>query len=101
MGSIILGLWSLMRVFRYGNTKNTLRTAGSNVAKEIKLQQLPDFCTPLGSEREDWRSCWNLLFVLSLAKDSTHLFCFMYCRLNVGTIQEGSAGEVDLEADEE
>lgn len=45
--------------------------------------------------------CWNLQFVLNLAKDSTHLFCFMHCRLNTGTIQVGSAGKVDLEADEE
>lgn len=50
MNSIILDLWCLMQVFRYGKTKTTLRPAGSNVAKEIKLQQLPDFCTPLGSK---------------------------------------------------
>lgn len=85
----------------YGNAESTLGPARSNVAKEIKLEELLDFCMPLGSEREDWRSCWNLLFVLSLAKDSTHLFCFMYCRLNTGTIEDGSAGKVDLEADEE
>lgn len=84
----------------YGNRKSTLGPARSNVAKETKLEELLDFCTPLGSEREDWRSCWYLLFVLSLAKDST-LFCFMYCRLNMGTIQDRSAGKVDLEADEE
>lgn len=60
---------------------------------------------PLGSEREDGRSCWNLLVHVSLAGNSTHLiipfFCFMYCRLNTSTIQAGSAGEVDPEADKE
>lgn len=83
--------------------KNTLRSAASDVAEEMKLQQLPDFSMPLGSEWEDGRSCWNLLFVVSLAGDSTYLiiplFCFMYCRLNMSTIQTGSAGEVDPEAD--
>lgn len=34
-----------------------LRSAGSHVAKEIKLQQLLDFRVPLGSERKDRRSC--------------------------------------------
>jgi len=87
-----------------GIQKSTLRSAGSDVAKEIKLLQLPNICMPLGSERED-RSCWNLLFVVNLAGDSTHLiiplFCFMYCRLNTSIIQAGSAGEVDSVADKE
>lgn len=90
---------------RYKNTKNTFRSAGSDVAKEIKLQQLPDFCMLLGCERKDGRSCWNLLGFVSLAGDSTHfiipLFWFMYCRLNMSPIQAGSAGEVDPEADKE
>lgn len=46
-----------MHVSKYENTKNTLTSAGSDVAKEIKLQQLADFFMPLGSEREDGRSC--------------------------------------------
>lgn len=59
-----------MCVSRYGNTKNTLRSAGSDVAKRINLQELPALSMPLGSGKEDRSSCWNLLFLVRLAGNS-------------------------------
>lgn len=98
----MLGFMCLMHVFKYRNTKILLGLLDQMLLKKLNCNSYLTFVRLWVVKRgTDWRSCWNLLFVLNLAKDSTHLFCFMYCRLNTGTIQEGSAGKVDLEADEE
>lgn len=85
-----------------GIQKILLSLLGQMLLKRLNCK-LPDFHMPLGSERESRRSCWNLPFVINLAGNSTHfiipLFCFLYCRLNMNTIQAGCAGHIDPEAD--